>query len=519
MRDLWKSIESEEMGLGIGERVSGRGGRKLRPIPNPQSLITLCLASLACFAFLAVSVLAQAPDRSAPPKLGPPPSLKLPAIQRFELPNGLKVVLLEKNTLPLVQITFVFNAGSVNDRPEKLGVASMTAAMMDEGAGKRTSLQIAEEVEFYGANLGVGADLHTSVVSLFTPTSKLDNVLPIMADIVLRPTFPEGELNRLRKERLTSLLQAHDQPRAIASVAFRQLVYGNEHPYGRTPTGTEASLKSMTAKDLKSFHETYYRLNNVTAIVVGDVNRDRVRKALDEWFGEWDPGRVPTTVVPPASQVGPRTVYLIDKPEAPQSEIRIGRVGLPRKSNEYFSATVLNTVLGGSFSSRLNQNLRETHGYTYGAGSSFDFRPSPGPFMAASAVKTDVTDESLTEFMKELNAILQPIPAEELTRAKNYVALGYPGDFQTVQQIAGKLAEMVVYDLPSNYFNTYIDRVLGVTSSDVSRAGRTTIDPAKLVIVVVGDRTVIEKDVAALNLGPVKNLTIEEVLGKKPTVE
>jgi predicted Zn-dependent peptidase len=240
---------------------------------------------------------------------------------------------------------------------------------------------------------------------------------------------------------------------------------------------------------------------------------------LDQWFGGWDPGRVPTVVVPPAPQVGPRTVYIVDKAEAPQSEIRIGRVGLPRKTNDYFAATVLNTVLGGSFSSRLNQNLRETHGYTYGAGSSFDFRPSPGPFMAASAVKTDVTDESLTEFMKELNGILQPVPAEELARAKNYVALGYPGDFQSVQQIAGKLAEMVVFDLPANYFNTYIDRVLGVTASDIARTGRSAIDTEKLVIVVVGDRASIEKDVTALGLGPVKNLTIEEVLGKKPTVE
>jgi predicted Zn-dependent peptidase len=470
-------------------------------------------------AFLAVPAVAQSPDRTSPPKLGPPPSLKLPAIQRFELPNGLKVVLLEKNTLPLVQVTMLFNVGSVNEKPEKLGLASMMAAMMDEGAGKRTSLEIAEEVEFYGASLGVGGDLHTSAVSVFTPTSKLDDVMPIVADVVLRPTFPQKELDRLRKERLTGLLQAHDQPRAIASAAFRQLVYGNDHPYGRTAMGTETSLKSLTVADLKAWHETYFRPNNATVIVAGDVSRDRARKLLDQWFGGWDPGRVPTVVVPPAPQVGSRTVYLVDKAEAPQSEIRIGRVGLPRKTNEYFAATVLNTALGGSFTSRLNQNLRETHGYTYGAGSSFDFRPSAGPFMAASAVKTDVTDESLTEFMKELNGILQPIPAEELTRAKNYVALGYPGDFQSVQQIAGKLTEMVVYDLPSNYFNTYIERVLGVTQADVSRTGRSAIDPEKLVIVVVGDLASIEKDVTALGLGPVKNLTIEEVLGKKPSVE
>lgn len=477
------------------------------------------MVSFVLLVLLAVLASAQAPDRSAPPKLGPPPSLKLPAIQRFELPNGMKVVLLEKSALPLVQITMLFNVGSVNEKPEKLGLASMTATMMDEGAGKRTSLEIAEEIEFYGANLAVSSDLHTSSVSVFTPTSKLDNVMPIVADVVLRPTFPQQELDRLRKERLTGLLQAHDQPRAIASAAFRQLVYGKDHPYGRTATGTEATLKSLTVNDLKSWHETYFRPNNATVVVVGDVTRDRARKVLDQWLGAWDPGRVPTVVVSPASQVESRTVYLVDKAEAPQSEIRIGRIGLPRKTNDYFAATVLNTVLGGSFSSRLNQNLRETHGYTYGAGSSFDFRPSPGPFIAASAVKTDVTDEALTEFMNELNGILQPVPSEELMRAKNYVALGYPGDFQSVQQIAGKLAEMVVYDLPGNYFNTYIDRVLGVTASDVSRTGRSTIDPEKLVIVVVGDRAAVEKDVTALGLGPVTNLTIEDVLGKKPGVE
>ena len=418
-----------------------------------------------------------------------------------------------------VQITMLLNAGTVNDQPNRLGVALMTAAMLDEGAGKRTSLEIADAVDYLGANLGAGADLHTSGISLFTPTSKLDDAMGIMADVALHPTFPQNELDRLRKERLTGLLQAHDQPRAIAGAAFRQLVFGKDHPYGRTPSGTEASLKAMTVSDLKSFHSSYYRPNNATVIVVGDVSRERIQKMLTDLYGTWKKGEMSKVHVAAAPQVGPRAVYLIDKSEAPQSELRIGRVGLDRTTKEYFPLTVMNTVLGGSFSSRLNQNLREPHGYTYGAGSSFDFRPSPGPFMAASAVKTDVTDESLTEFMKELNGILLPIPAEELTRAKNYVALGYPGDFQSVQQIAGKLSEMVVYDLPGDYFNTYIDRVLAVTESDVLRAGKASLDTDRLLIVVVGDKTKVEKDVEALGLGPIKNLSIEDVLGKKPVIE
>ena len=482
---------------------------------NPKSLITF----LALLTLLAFPLLSQTPDRSTPPHLGPPPSLKLPPIQRFELANGLKVVLLEKHALPLVQITMLFEAGSVNDPTNRLGLASLTAAMMDEGAGKRTSLEIADAVEFLGANLSVGADLHTTVVSLFTPVSQLDEAMPIMADVVLRPTFPQAELDRLRKERLTGLLQAHDQPRAIASVAFRQLVFGPDHPYGRTPSGTEASLKAMSVKDVQSFHANYLKPNNATVIVAGDVTKERAERMLKEQFETWKKSTVTPVKVPSAPQVGSRTVYLVDKPEAPQSEIRIGRVGMDRKTKAYFPLTVMNTVLGGSFSSRLNQNLRETHGYTYGAGSSFDFRPSPGPFMAASAVKTDVTDESLTEFMKELNGILQPIPDEELNRAKNYVALGYPGDFQSVQQIAGKLAEMVVYGLPGDYFNTYIDRVLSVTESDVAEAGNTALDTGRMVIVIVGDRSKVEEDVETLGLGPLKNLTIEDVLGKKPTVE
>lgn len=524
MRNRKRHTVNSERGTVNGEMVEAKsvlrsrdGSDPMSQLPNTRYLIPslLLLASLAVPAFL----LAQAPDRSAPPQLGPPPSLKLPPIQRFELANGLKVVLLEKHTLPLVQMTMLFNAGSVNDQPHHLGVASMTAAMLDEGAGKRTSLEIADAVDYLGASLGAGADLHTSGISLFTPTTKLDEAVAIMADVTLRPTFPGSELDRLRKERLTSLLQAHDQPRAIASVAFRQLVFGAEHPYGRTPSGTEASLKAMMIDDLRTFHATYYRPNNATVIVVGDVSRERAQKMLTDLFGTWKRGEVPTTQVAAALQVGPRTLYVIDKPEAPQSEIRIGRVGVDRRTKEYFPLTVMNTALGGSFSSRLNQNLRETHGYTYGAGSSFDFRPSPGPFMAASAVKTDVTDESLTEFMKELNGILQPIPAEELTRAKNYVALGYPGDFQSVRQIAGKLAELVVYDLPADYFNTYIERVLAVTDDDVSRAAKATLDSERMVVVVVGDKSKVEKDVEALGLGPIKNLTIEDVLGKKPTLE
>jgi predicted Zn-dependent peptidase len=214
-----------------------------------------------------------------------------------------------------------------------------------------------------------------------------------------------------------------------------------------------------------------------------------------------------------------RRIYLVDKPGAAQTEIRIGRIGVPRKTNDYYAISVMNTILGGSFTSRLNQNLREQHGYSYGAFSSFSFRPLPGPFIASAAVQTEVTDKALAEFIKELNRILKPVTDDELVRGKNYVALSFPSEFQNVGQIAGNLQELVIYDLPDDYFNNYTSRILAIDKKDVQRVAKKYIDPEKVAIILVGDRAKIEGGVRALNLGPIELLTIEQVLGKAPKVE
>jgi len=218
-------------------------------------------------------------------------------------------------------------------------------------------------------------------------------------------------------------------------------------------------------------------------------------------------------------QVKERAIYLIDKPGAPQSEIRIGRIGVDRMTEDYYALRVMNTILGGSFSSRLNQNLRELHGYTYGASSNFDFRMMPGPFLAGSAVQTAVTDSALFQFFFELNRILEPVSDDELTRAKNYLTLRYPESFQTVQQIAGQLADIVVYNLPDDYFNNFTKNILTVTKEDVQRVAKKYIEPKKVSIIVVGDRKTIEKSVSKLKYGKIKNLTIDDVLGKAPVLE
>jgi len=460
----------------------------------------------------------QSPDRSKAPELGPPPALKLPALQNLKLSNGLPVVLMEKHQLPLAQISLFVKTGSAFDPAGKTGLASLVTAMLDEGAGARNALQLADAIDFLGAEISAGAGMHASSVSLNTPLMKLDSALALMADVALRPAFAAEELERLRKERLTTLLQWHDQPRSIASVMFNQTLFGTKHPYGLPALGDEKTLRSFGVADLKNFHAAYFRPNNATLIVVGAVTAKTILPKLEAAFGKWEAGKTPAVSWPTVAQVQKRQLWLVDKPGAAQSEIRIGRLGVPRLTEDYYALVVMNTILGGSFTSRLNQNLREKHGYSYGAGSSFVFRPQPGPFIASAGVQTSKTDSSLIEFMKELNAIMQPVSDAELHRAKNYVALSFPQDFQSLGQIAGQLEELLAYDLPAEYFNNYLQRILAVTKDDVLRVAKKYLDSEKIAIIVVGDRKVVEKGVRALNLGPLQVLTVEQVLGKPPVL-
>lgn len=461
-------------------------------------------------------VSAQEPDRSVPPRPGPPPEFSVPPVQKFALSNGLPVFLLEKHQVPLVQINLLVQAGTVMDPPGKSGLANMAAAMMMEGAGSRDALALADAIDVLGARITSTAGQHAMAVRLHSPIARLDSALALFADIALRPAFPDSELARKKKERLTVLLQWRDEPRVLSTVAFNRALYGERHPYGIPVIGSEATLRGLTRDDCAQFHATWFRPNRAALMVVGDVTPEGVRGKLEVAFGGWKPGDGGAPALLPIRQVSGRRLLLVDKPGAPQTEIRIGRVGVPRLTDDYYALLVMNTLLGGSFTSRLNNNLREQHGYTYGASSAFDFRPLRGPFLATSAVQTAVTDSALVQFMKELRRIREPISAEEVERAKNYVALGYPADFQTVTQIAGQIEELVSYKLPDSTFNTFIRSIQAVTKEDVLRVARATIDPDNIVIVLVGDWKTIERPVRALNLGPITDMTVDDVLGKAP---
>ncbi|MFN7979442.1 MAG: pitrilysin family protein [Vicinamibacterales bacterium] len=469
---------------------------------------------MAAIALSAPLVAQQRPDRSKPPATGTAPELKLPPIQKFTLGNGLRVWLLEQHEVPLVQANLVVLSGASADVPGQFGTASMTAAMLDEGAAGKAALALADEIEFLGATLSTSASFDASAVRLSTPATKLGDAMGLMAQVALTPDFPQSELDRLRTERLTSLLQARDDASALVGLAFPRLLYGPEHRYGTGASGTETSLKALGVGELRAFHRAHYRPDNAVLIVVGDITPAALRPLVERRFGSWkaEGAMAPALPVRNSPQPGKRQIYIVDKPGAAQSQIRIGLVGVPRSTPDYIALDVLNTMLGGSFTSRLNQNLRETHGYTYGAFSMFDMRKAAGPFFAMAGVQTDKTADALKEFFVELTNIVKPVPADELDRFKNYAALGYAGEFETSSQLAGKLEELAVHGLPEETFSTYVGAVQKVTPADIQRVAKQYLLLDKLAVVVVGDRASIEAPIRATNLGPVTIVPVTDVM-------
>ena len=477
--------------------------------------------TIAVLVALSASLAAQAPDRSRIPPAGPPPPVQLPMIQKRQLSNGLPVWLVELHEVPVAQVNLVVLRGSADDPAGKFGVATLTAAMLQEGAGTRSSLDLADAVDFLGADLSSTAGFDSSAVRLHVPVARLADALPLMADVALRPTFPNDELERLRQERLTGILQARDNPATINATAFPRVLYGPSHRYGTPSNGTAATMKALTTADLRAFYSAAYQPANSSLLVVGDVTMATLLPLLEKNFGGWKAagaGSPAATLPAPPQEPAARTIYLVDKPGAPQSQIRIGWIGVPRSTPDYFPLQVMNTILGGSFASRLNMNLREKNGYTYGASSGFDMRASAGPFVATAGVQTDKTAEALREFFNELTGILQTVPAEELARAKNYISLRYPSGFETTVDISRRLEDAIVYRLPDDYFTRYVANIEAVTAADVQRVAQKYVHPTRASVVVTGDRKAIEAGIAALKLGTLKVLTIDEVFGPPPVL-
>jgi predicted Zn-dependent peptidase len=463
-------------------------------------------------ALAAAPALAQTTFPTTAPKPGPASPVTPPSPTVRKLANGLTVMYVRRTEVPTVQATLVVRgAGSTDDPAQLPGLASFTASMLDEGAAGRSALQLADALETLGASLTATSGWDATQVSLYSLSGNFAQALQLMADVVARPDFPEREVARLREEGLTALARSRDEPGAIANNAFPALVYGAEHPYGRFAT-TQATRMLDQAR-VRAFHAARYRPETSTLVLVGDVNPTAVHPVVERALGGWRAAAAMPAPSPPvvAPTIARSVVYLVDKPGAAQSQIRIGHPGVARSSPDFYALQVLNTILGGAFTSRLNTNLREVHGWSYGAGSSYSMRQNAGPFTAQAGVVTAKTDSSIVEFMKELNRIrAEPVTAEELDKAKRYLALGFPQSVETNPQVAAQLAGLVTYGIDPNFLSTYVQRVMAVTVDDVRRVANQYVRPGNAIIVVVGDRSKVEAGLRAANVAPVEIRDVTE---------
>lgn len=454
-------------------------------------------------------------DRTKPPELGTPTALTLPAMVERTLPNGLKLVIVEQHELPLVDIALVVRTGAEADPVGKSGLATLTANMLTEGAGNRDALSIADQIGFLAIGLRASSGWDQSVISLHTTKATLDSALALMADVALRPSFAEEEFARVHNNRRTSLLQEQDRGPAIADRAFAAIVFGDDNTYGHSTAGSRETVENIVRTDVANFWKSWYVPNNATLVIVGDLTVADAEQRANDLFGSWAQGSLPTlTTVAAAPPAKASTIYVVDKPNAPQTSFRLGTVGVARSTPDYYTLQVMNTALGGSFTSRLNQNLRETKGYTYGAGSNFGMRREAGPFLASAEVVAAKTDSAMVEFMKELNNIREPMPPAELEKTKQYLQLGYPERFESTSDIASAIASLVPYGLPLSTLSDYQTKIGAVTGADVERAAKQYLDPSKFALVVVGDRKSIEPALKALNIAPVE---VRDLRGR-PTI-
>ena len=466
------------------------------------------------FAPLALPAQQTAFDRTRAPALAPAPELSVPTVRTARLDNGVGIRIVEHRELPLVQITLQISGGGRLDR-DTPGLASFVATMIREGAGARDANSLQSELAFLGATLNSFADWDNTTVTLRVARRNLEPALDLMADVVLRPIFNGNDLRRQRDLRLAGLLQQKDQPRALATLAFNRLIFPEGHPYHQPLGGDSTSTASLDSAMVRAFHAGAFRPGRATFTVVGDLGEAEARTLLTRRFGAWPvtgPERTPAPVLVNPVRNQARRVVFVDKPGAAQSVIMIGTPGVERTTPDFAAIQVMNTILGGSFSSRLNSNLRETKGFTYGANSGFQWRPLPGAFIASSDVRTNVTDSSLVEFFSEMTRIRDSLVApDELARAKAYLRLGVPGDLESTAQIAGQITALSAFNLPLTWLQEYVARVDAVTAEDVQRVARRYVPVANPTVIIVGDLTRIRAGVEALNLGPVTTLGVSEI--------
>jgi zinc protease len=460
------------------------------------------------------SINADEPWRNEMPKPGPARPLQLATPLSATLPNGLTLILNERRDLPIVAANLVLRTGSDANPLDKPGLANFAAAMLDEGTSTRNALQIADEVAQLGASLGINSSMDATTLSVRSLSKNFASTVDLLADVTLRPSFPAEEIERQRASRLAQLVQQRDNPNQVAAQVMASALYGPKHPYGYSEIGTEAAVKGLSRADMQAFWKQNFVPNNAALVVAGDISMSELRALAEKAFGAWQRG---TPVQPglgsPATT--PARIVIVDKPGSPQTMLRVASIGAARSSPDFRPMQVMNLALGGLFSSRINMNLREQHGYTYGANSQFSFRRAPGPFQIASGVRTDVTAPAVNEIFKEVRGMIdQPASEEELQKAKDSLANSLPGAFESSANAVGNFSNVFVYNLGLDYYTRYAQQVNAVTWEQALGAAKKYLVPGNMVVIAVGDRAKIEPELKKLNLGAVEIRDAEGKPGK-----
>lgn len=440
------------------------------------------------------------------PAPGPARPYHFPHFERATLDNGLSVIVVPVRKLPVVTVSLVADAGAVTEPAGHDGVARLTARALLEGTRARSVDALTESLERLGASLDADAEWDSGALTMTVLTSRLSDAMALVAEVVLEPAFPERELERLKAERLAEILQRRAEPRGLADELFSRFLYASDSRYALPDGGSAASVSALDRDRVAAFHAARYRPGSTTAIIVGDIGVDDALRVVRSRLNAWPAERAPVVDADDRPARRTRAVHLVEKADAPQSELRIGHIGIPRVHPDYFAALVMNMLLGGLFSSRINLNLREAHGYTYGASSFFDWRRQAGPFVVATAVRSDVTAAAAREVLTEIDRMrAEKVSAEELSLATSYLEGVFPIRYESTSAIARALTAMVIYGLPSDYFDTYRDRVRAVSAADVLRAAREFLRPEELQLVAVGDPGVVREPLDAMDLGPLQS--------------
>lgn len=436
------------------------------------------------------------------PVAGPPRRYRFPEFRQEVLPSGIRLVTAPVTKLPIATVLVIVDAGAVNDPPGKEGVAALTARALLEGGEEMDGAAIAERFEQLGTSVESGADWDSAFIKITTLSDRLNAATTLLGETISRPAFPEREVERLRAERLAEILQLETEPRGLADEKFSEFLYSPDSRYSRPEDGSSRSVSALSRGDVEKFYGARYRAAATTVVVAGDISTDRARDLVARAFASWHAGSPPGSSVITAPRSADRTLHIVNKLDAPQSELRVGHVGLPRKNPDFFPVLVMNAVLGGLFGSRINLNLREAHGYTYGASSYFDWRRGTGPFVVSTAVQSEVTAPALREILYEVDRIRADLITDgELSLARDYLEGVFPIRYETTAAIASALATLIVYDLPNDYYESYRKNVRSVSAEDVLEAARQHLHPDQLQTVIVGDAHVIRQTVGDLPLG------------------